>query len=57
MTDSTAPFTSDETSLSLVCEENFGSGIFTDSTAISPSRMSSPDSATLADLRRLLLSM
>ena len=31
---STTGFTSDETSLSFVCEENFGSGTFTDSTAI-----------------------
>jgi hypothetical protein len=35
-TDSTAGLTSDETSLSLVCEENFGSGTLTDSTAIRP---------------------
>ena len=41
--DSTIPFTSDETSLSFVCEENFGSGTFTESTAIKPSRASSPD--------------
>ena len=36
------PFTSEETSLSLVCEENFGSGSFTDRIAVSPSRASSP---------------
>ena len=36
--------TSELTSLSLVCEENFGSGTFTDSTAVMPSRMSSPTS-------------
>ena len=47
---STTPLTSLETSLSLVCEENFGSGTLTDSTAIRPSRMSSPDSATFAVL-------
>ena len=34
--DSTADLTSDETSLSLVCEENFGSGTLTESTAVSP---------------------
>ena len=36
--------TSEDTSLSLVCEENFGSGTFT-STAVRPSRQSSPVSA------------
>ena len=36
--DSTIPFTSEDTSLSLVCDENLGSGTFTDSTAVSPSR-------------------
>ncbi len=40
--------TSEETSLSLVCDENFGSGNFTDSTAVKPSRMSSPVVSTLA---------
>ena len=39
---STTPFTSEDTSLSLVCEENFGSGSFTDRIAVSPSRASSP---------------
>jgi hypothetical protein len=33
---STTGRTSEETSLSLVCEENFGSGTFTDSTAGQP---------------------
>jgi len=47
-TPATAAVTSDETSLSLVCEEYFGSGTFTDSTVIRPSRMSSPEVATLA---------
>ena len=47
---STTGRTSDETSLSLVCEENFGSGTFTDSTAVSPSRQSSPVSATFSFL-------
>ncbi len=40
--DSTSGFTSEDTSLSLVCEENFGSGTLTDNTAVSPSRASSP---------------
>jgi len=44
---------SEETSLSLVCEENFGSGNFTDSTAVSPSRISSPVVSTLAFFRYL----
>ncbi len=39
---STTGRTSDETSLSLVCDENFGSGTFTETTAVSPSRQSSP---------------
>ena len=36
--------------MSLVCEENFGSGTLTDSTAVSPSRQSSPVSATFSFL-------
>ena len=47
---STADFTSEETSLSLVCEENFGSGTFTETTAIRPSRASSPVALTFAFL-------
>jgi hypothetical protein len=39
---STAGRTSEDTSLSLVCELNFGSGTLTDSTQVSPSRASSP---------------
>ncbi|MOA15497.1 hypothetical protein D3C78_1356550 [compost metagenome] len=39
-----------ETSLSLVWLENFGSGSFTDSTQVRPSRMSSPLVSTLAFL-------
>ena len=39
--------TSELTSLSLVCDENLGSGNFTDTIAVSPSRMSSPVSAHL----------
>ena len=34
--------TSEETSLSLVCDPNFGSGNFTETIAVRPSRMSSP---------------
>ena len=49
---STAAFTSDETSLSLVWDENFGSGSFTESTAVRPSRASSPVVATFS-LREL----
>jgi hypothetical protein len=45
---STAGRTSEETSLSLVWLENFGSGTFTESTQVKPSRASSPEMATLA---------
>jgi len=41
-TDSITGLTSEETSLSLVCDENFGSGTLIESTAIKPSRASSP---------------
>ena len=44
---STADLTSEETSLSLVCEENFGSGTLTERMAVKPSRESSPVVATL----------
>ena len=37
--------------MSLVCEENFGSGTFTDKTHVSPSRTSSPVSAIFSFLR------
>ena len=47
---STAGRTSEETSLSLVCEENFGSGSFTESTQVSPSRASSPETLTFSRL-------
>jgi hypothetical protein len=36
------------TSLSLVCELNLGSGSFTETIAVSPSRMSSPVSDTFS---------
>ena len=36
----------EETSLSLVCDENFGSGTLTESTQVRPSRQSSPVSGT-----------
>ena len=44
---STIFLTSDETSLSFVWEENFGSGILIDRTQVRPSLMSSPDIETL----------
>src|SRR6185312_3493743 len=47
-TPSTTGRTSDDTSLSLVCDENFGSGTLQDSTAVKPSRQSSPVSATFS---------
>src|SRR5450830_1865233 len=47
---STGPRTSEETSLSLVCELNFGSGTLTDKTQVKPSRISSPVTSTLAFL-------
>ena len=55
--DSTAPLTSDETSLSLVCEENFGSGILIERIAVMPSRASSPVSETFSRLARPSFSM
>ena len=45
---STTGRTSDETSLSLVWEENLGSGTLTESTQLSPSRASSPLSVTFS---------
>ena len=39
--------TSDETNLSLVCDENLGSGIFTESTHVKPSLISSPEMDSL----------
>ena len=50
MTPSTTGRTSEETSLSLVWLENFGSGTLTESTQVSPSRASSPVSATFSFL-------
>ena len=47
---STTGRTSEETSLSLVCDENFGSGTLTESTQVRPSRQSSPVSATFSFL-------
>ena len=38
---------SDETNLSLVCDENFGSGILIERTAVRPSLISSPLIVTL----------
>ncbi len=40
---STAVFTSEETNLSFVCDENLGSGTLTEITAVNPSRASSPE--------------
>ena len=40
--DSTTGLTSEETSLSFVCDENFGSGTLTERTQVSPSLASSP---------------
>jgi len=39
--------TSDDTSLSLVCEENLGSGILIDKIPVKPSLISSPDKVIL----------
>ncbi len=47
---STTGRTSDETSLSFVCDENFGSGTLTESTQVRPSRASSPVSVTFSCL-------
>ena len=41
--DSTIGLTSDETNLSLVCEENLGSGTLIDNTHVKPSLISSPE--------------
>ncbi len=49
-TSDTTGCTSLETNLSFVCDENLGSGTFTDKTHVSPSRMSSPVVSTLAFL-------
>ena len=54
---STADLTSPETSLSLVCELNLGSGTLTDTIATSPSRASSPVTDTFSFLPMLSLSM
>ncbi len=53
---STAGRTSEETSLSLVWLENFGSGTFTERTQVRPSRASSPVTPILSFLVRPLLS-
>ena len=47
---STTGRTSEETSLSLVCEENLGSGTLTERIEVRPSRMSSPVSGTFSFL-------
>ncbi len=50
ITSETTGCTSLETNLSLVCDENFGSGTLTDNTHVIPSRISSPVVFTLAFL-------
>ena len=55
--DSTTGLTSDDTSLSLVWDENFGSGTLTEITAVSPSRASSPEVLTFSFLARPSASM
>jgi hypothetical protein len=49
-TPSTTGRTSEDTSLSLVCDENFGSGTLIDRTQVRPSRESSPVSVTFSRL-------
>ena len=44
---STIFLTSEDTNLSFVCDENFGSGILIDKTQVKPSFTSSPDKLTL----------
>jgi len=46
--DSTYPLISELPSLVLVCPSNWGWGILTDTTAVSPSRRSSPEMATFS---------
>ncbi len=46
--DSSGWRTSELTSLSLVCEPNLGSGSLTETMAVRPSRMSSPDRLTFS---------
>ena len=48
--------TSDETSLSFVCDENLGSGILIETIAVKPSLTSSPEMFTLFFLVKLLSS-
>ena len=45
--------TSDKTNLSLVCDENLGSGIFAESTHVKPSLISSPEMDSLFFLFKL----
>ena len=49
--DSTINLTSDDTSLSFVCDENLGSGILIDKTPVRPSLVSSPVSVILFFLK------
>ena len=54
---STIGFTSLDTNLSFVCEENFGSGTLTETMAVKPSRASSPVVLTFAFLAKPSRSM
>jgi hypothetical protein len=54
---STTGLTSDETSLSFVCDENLGSGTLTERTAVSPSFISSPVVSTFAFFASSVASM
>ena len=48
---------SDDTNLSFVCEENLGSGTFTETTATNPSLASSPEAETFSFVRSPSLSI
>ena len=56
-TSDTTGCTSLDTSLSLVCDENFGSGTLMDKTQVKPSLISSPDVSTFAFFAISLLSI
>ena len=56
-TSETTGCTSDDTNLSLVCDENLGSGTLTESTQVMPSRISSPVVSTLAFLANSVCSI
>ena len=56
-TSCTTGCTSPDTNLSLVCDENLGSGTFTESTQVKPSRISSPLVSIFAFLAKSFSSM